>query len=459
MRWKILLASVAIATLLLGMAAGYTLAQSSSLTTILEAGSLATPANYVVFSDGSMYYARNGLTGEVEFSGSDFATVVQNAINALPTSGGKIHIKAGNYTVSQTIILKDYLTLEGEGPYATILYLEDGANCDILATLGPVHPRHSYITIRDLRLEGNKDNNPTAGRGIHLVSAWKCHIENVHVLRCRQEGIKLYGSTAPQDTRECYIENCYVAYCAAEGIKLSYCVDCFLIHVYIEGCGGYGVAAYSSPNSYYHVHAYNCLEGLHVEGDKNVLVECHGDTAKRHGIHVEGDRNILVGCYAYKCSQESPNTYAGIALEGSHNTVMGCRCIDYQSTPTQAYGIQEISGDHNVITGCIVGLGNTVAPMLITGAHTRVADCVGYVSEAEGVAYGLSDGSLIAHGLAGTPSVVVLTALNATYDGVPVIVSWDEANTNSTHIAVHILWANGTPIADNVIAVAWIAKL
>jgi len=75
-----------------------------------------------------------------------------------------------------------------------------------------------------------------------------------------------------------------------------------------------------------------------------------------------------------------------------------------------------------------------------------------------GTAFDLADGSFIVHGLVGTPTTVVLTCLNSTYDGVPVIVSWDEANTNSTHIAVDIYWANGTAITDPVIAVSWHAE-
>ena len=79
-------------------------------------------------------------------------------------------------------------------------------------------------------------------------------------------------------------------------------------------------------------------------------------------------------------------------------------------------------------------------------------------SENSGIATGLADGSLISHGLIGTPTTVTLTCLNSTYDGVPVIVSWDQQNTDSTHIAVHIYWANGTAITDHVIAVSWRAE-
>jgi len=80
-------------------------------------------------------------------------------------------------------------------------------------------------------------------------------------------------------------------------------------------------------------------------------------------------------------------------------------------------------------------------------------------TENKGITYGLYDGAVIAHDLIGKPSRVILTCLNATYDGVPVIVSWDEQATNSTHIVVHVFWVNGTAITDPVIAVAWEAEI
>ena len=96
-------------------------------------------------------------------------------------------------------------------------------------------------------------------------------------------------------------------------------------------------------------------------------------------------------------------------------------------------------------------------------ALTSVTDYVikanrGFVTENSGTATGLADGSYIVHSLAGTPTTVTLTCLNSTYDGVPVIISWNRASTNSTHIAINIYWANGTAITDPVIAVSWHAK-
>jgi len=84
---------------------------------------------------------------------------------------------------------------------------------------------------------------------------------------------------------------------------------------------------------------------------------------------------------------------------------------------------------------------------------------IGYTTENSGIAYGLADSAQIAHGLVAKPSLVLLTCLNATYDGVPVLVYWDEQATDATYIVVRIYWANGTAITDPVIAVSWYAEV
>ncbi len=101
-----------------------------------------------------------------------------------------------------------------------------------------------------------------------------------------------------------------------------------------------------------------------------------------------------------------------------------------------------------------------VGKILIGDGVTKyiIRENEGYVTENSGTTFNLKDGSFIPHGLIGTPTNVILTCLNATYGGVPVIVSWNKALTNRTHIAVNIFWANGTAITDPVIAIAWRAE-
>ena len=59
---------------------------TGSLKSIVEPGSMVTEASYVIFTDDNgNYFARDGNSGEIVFSGTNAATVIQSAINNLPT--------------------------------------------------------------------------------------------------------------------------------------------------------------------------------------------------------------------------------------------------------------------------------------------------------------------------------------------------------------------------------------
>jgi len=136
-------------------------------------------------------------------------------------------------------------------------------------------------------------------------------------------------------------------------------------------------------------------------------------------------------------------------ISGNDNQLIAFNYVSASS----GNGIRIRSGD----TGIIL-VNNDASSYSISESLSVVHGNKGFATENSGISSGLADGSYVVHGLVGTPATVTLTCLNSTYDGVPVIVSWDRARTNSTHIAVHIYWANGTVITDPVIAVSWQAK-
>jgi hypothetical protein len=79
-----------------------------------------TEASYIIFKDADGYYkAKNGLTGAIDFSGADAATVIQQAINSLTT--GKIFLKNGTYNLATSLVVKKNIVIEGESELGTLL--------------------------------------------------------------------------------------------------------------------------------------------------------------------------------------------------------------------------------------------------------------------------------------------------------------------------------------------------
>ena len=148
----------------------------ASSTVTLEPGSFVETASYVIWGEDTdndgvadMIYAKNGQTGEIEFSGTDAATVVQQTINALG-EGGKIYVAEGLYIITKKIQIDRRITLEGAGSGAsksfnkgmTIFYLADNFPDDMMIELVPstgLEDTHWQLPqFKHLMLYGNKAN-------------------------------------------------------------------------------------------------------------------------------------------------------------------------------------------------------------------------------------------------------------------------------------------------------------
>lgn len=122
---------------------------------------LPSTASYVVKTDATYTWAVR-YDGDISWNGTDASAVIQAAINA----GGKTFIKAGTYNCGSRIALKSNLTLIGEGIDVTILKLNDNVN-DLFITNEKVASGSwdSFITIQDLTLDGNGENQVS---GTHI---------------------------------------------------------------------------------------------------------------------------------------------------------------------------------------------------------------------------------------------------------------------------------------------------
>jgi len=76
--------------------------------------------SYMIYTDGSRYYAKNGGTGVIEYSNTDATNVIQYVVDKVSNGGGRIFIKKGTYPVSNTVTISGN-NIEIIGDYPTIL--------------------------------------------------------------------------------------------------------------------------------------------------------------------------------------------------------------------------------------------------------------------------------------------------------------------------------------------------
>jgi parallel beta-helix repeat protein len=222
-------------------------------------------ASYVVFQDATSYFAKNGTTGKVEFSGANATTIIQNAIDEC-VSGGLVFIREGNYQITTTLTVSD-VTLEGTGiPYesadAPELYVHKSflwARDKNMITVENGGALKNLIIANYLTGYGPMANNPaTVGATVSVqsgVSVQNCFIWGGNygitgialvklevidcIIKANQEGIYLLQGGATNN--EIHIQNCIIRQQASHGIYLQHGRGCTIVDNLIENISGIGI--------------------------------------------------------------------------------------------------------------------------------------------------------------------------------------------------------------------------
>lgn len=326
--------------------ASYVYSQGSEIAIVED--SFVKCATYVIENDGTTIKAFNGTTGELAYSGTNAATVIQSAINVL-TAGGKIFIKQGTYELDAPLTsVANGLIIEGVGHgisgllAPTKLKLGNNVNLDVINMI------HSNIIIRDLYIDGNKANNIAKG-GIRLGGNDNS-IENVGVLYAPGSAIILTGNYN-------YLKNAFTEYCDSYGFYLTNDNNVF------DSCVSY-------DNKY----------AVYLDGaDKNIFSNCMFEYNDQHSVFIDGaQQNIFDSCIIIGNGLATNNTYDAIRLSTkgathSEYNIFGNLIIDSTAANVFRYGIYEEDSnqDYNIFHDSIVTDSGTVN-INTQGANTYV---------------------------------------------------------------------------------------
>ena len=343
-------------------------------------------ASYIIFKKGTKIYAKNGLTGHIEYEDTDASTVIQAAINAIANKQGKIFIKNGTYYITKTLDfsnVSNYTVFEGESMGGTMLKLADGANTDIIKN-SPSESRY-FFTIRNLRIFGNRNNN-TTGRGIVLGDyAYDVIMENVYI---------------EETPRACLYTTEFWGY------RISKCI--------FERSNETDYAVRIGGHSGAFIH---CRFGNHPNAKANLLVEakytdiiaCEFETGGEIGLWITMPYVHVIGGYTRNNGQKAANTYPGMRIGVQGNAVIMGHTFD--GSNQEKYGLEIVSNSPNNIVIGNQFFDHATAPISDSGTDTIIKYNRGYTTENSGTAT-IASGSTsvtVAHGLANTPSKVIVT--------------------------------------------------
>jgi hypothetical protein len=247
---------------------------------VMSYGAILVSPSYIIFKIDNKVYARNGLTGQVEYGSSDATEVIQYAVDNVPGTGGTVFIKSGLYILNGPIVIRKFVNLVGEGVRATVLKLAPGANSSMIDYAIPsdlADQVSQLMYVAHMMLDGNKTEQTQGTSAIRTVvpgyaNARDWAIFDVWIDNYKGDGIFLVS------------HNYYVSHVAIEhndgwGIRLNG-FGGFIIGnwLWMNNEGGiyhYFTGSNANPN----VIAFNLIgggrRGIRIEGSSSGLYRVH----------------------------------------------------------------------------------------------------------------------------------------------------------------------------------------
>lgn len=315
-------------------------------------------ASYVVWKDGSTYYAKNGHTGAVT-SNADAATLIQTCINTIST-GGIIKLKSGVYNISTTLIFNGRgISLIGDAGglnSSTILYLNNGVNAPVILVGTNAGTLARDMVFKDFMIDGNRANNAGADGIVTSASPSQedGYIENVFVFRARA-GFRIAAPYWVLTTTT--IDNCteagYVVESTAWGISIINGDS------YNQRGDGYHLKSIDARVTSSHAQQGDG-NGFVVTGTNSILTGCKTKDMGGIGYSITGDRNTLQGC-----SDFGAGGLAGFYTKARFTIFNGCFA---QNEAASGFCVENTSQDVT-ITNCIIS--NSVYGIYLMGAYSQ----------------------------------------------------------------------------------------
>lgn len=268
--------------------------------------------NYLVFTDSSTYFMRNGSTGRVDYQSSNASKLFGFAVGNL-TWGGTISVKAGVYNIDSTILLnKIGVKILGEtwgiNDYGVVFNLTTSGIP--MFNITGVSPNHIwFVTIEDVELRGNALAN-----SVGVLIGGETYTSDVTLDRVFLNGFA-YGlkiSALTQKVWNIWLRDSLIETNTKAGVYFtgtSHYLTNMIDRVTIENCH-----FALNLNSLYcdtpHVYHVSFVENS---------VELETQTS----INATGGRNWVVSNNRMlDCGSSAVNTYGCIKVNGSNTAVM-----------------------------------------------------------------------------------------------------------------------------------------
>lgn len=249
------LAGIVLVAVLVASLFTYVFVSAAGEITVTE-DSFQSDYSYLIFKDGSTYYAKNGETGEISWESTNIITVINNAMdngNKIVLGKGEFDFGSSGLTINKNGVYFGGLT-GSLSNYGTIIKYSGTGTAITVGSSGTIK---QDIIIENIRVDAYGDANSSASAiGIKLIDVIHCELNNVGCTRF-EGGIGMYLlCSASQYTVGVTINNPYLWYCktgiTTDGIGSAHAIGNILItnpQIYcanVENTLGLRFGAYTS---------------------------------------------------------------------------------------------------------------------------------------------------------------------------------------------------------------------
>lgn len=342
----------------------------------------AQAASYIIAMIGGTCYARPAPnSGLSAFSGVDAATVINNAIQALPirTNQMKLSLR-GAFTISTPIDVSDYTILDLT---QAALTLANGVNDSVIK----VHSATGgyYVNILGGYIDGNKANQ-TAGYCVEWGGS-NGLMRGTYLINGYDGGINVEAITWPNSIENVFSELNIMDW-GNGGVGVVFAnnaTDNFLHHSVLaqRNYSGFGISIRAAGNIVDHNHIYCCYDGIFIENKFGIILTGNYiESNKAFAIEVEAtgaftaDHISIVGCFFWN---NGINGVAESHIKLNAASVGNCFAISVigntflLSGITPPYCISGANVDSIEIIGNSFMDGYLTAPTSLTGTKIDIA--------------------------------------------------------------------------------------
>ena len=257
---------------------------------------------------------------------------------------------AASYLISAPLVINWPISLIGGG-WGSVIQLKNASNCDMIQFNPQTSDWFNGASIRDIKLDGNGNNQTTAGYIVNAKGAVWCHFDHVWFRTPWEAGLSLHDDGLGGFGHHNTVDHCFFDSGKnsnggnGRGLYITHSDENMITNNTFQDCGrlasGEPCAIWedSGLNSFVNNQFVTGAGGFKSYGNRNIFLGNRFDGCGNHNMNIKGTGNLIKDNWFYNLGVSGSNV-DGIALDNApENQVMGNGFVVFNGTNFSRYFI------------------------------------------------------------------------------------------------------------------------